>query len=71
MTVKELIEHLSKFPQDALVVYSSDDEGNDYHAVEYEPSLGKYTDDGEFSEFIFEDDEEHGESDGRIAVCVN
>ena len=30
-TVKELVEHLQHYNQDAVIVMSSDEEGNDYH----------------------------------------
>ena len=39
MTVAELIEHLKKLPQDIEVWTASDDEGNSYNAVYFEPSV--------------------------------
>lgn len=45
MKVKELIEHLSKLPQDVEVLTASDDEGNSYNTLYYAPGLfhGQYT----------------------------
>ena len=55
---------------DLELIYSSDDEGNNYNKVHYEPSLMNYirTD----GEVIHEDDlEEWDESDYEKVICVN
>ena len=78
MTVKELIKNLKKMPQDALVIYSSDDEGNSYQTVSYDCTLGKFEGEyrGDFfpatdSEDSEEDRQNYENSKGKKAVCIN
>lgn len=67
MKLKHYVEHLNKLLEnnpaagDMLVVYSSDDEGNDYNTVNFTPTVGYYLD----REFEGED----GPDDN--AVCIN
>ena len=67
MTVKEMIENLKKMPQDLVVVYSVDDEGNAYHKIHHTPGIGKF--DG--YDFVSKDDEAYKEYEGDEVVCVN
>lgn len=54
MTVKELIEKLSEFPEDFLVVLSSDEEGNEFNELSGF-GIGLY--DPEYREFSSWDEE--------------
>lgn len=71
MKVKELIAHLSKLNQDALVVYSHDDEGNGYQDIRYTPSEGRYISYGCYGDYVAKKDLEKGDTEGVEAVCVN
>ena len=64
MKLKEYIKKLEKIAKknpNALVITSSDDEGNDFHEVVFDPTLGNFKD----REF----DPESGEKPN--AVCLN
>tara|TARA_R110002074_G_scaffold32309_4_gene90245 strand:- start:18791 stop:19000 length:210 start_codon:yes stop_codon:yes gene_type:complete len=69
MTLEIYIKNLQEFVVEnpemsqALVVTSSDDEGNSYDHVHYSPSSGIYTD-REFRHELYEDEKFN-------AVCVN
>ncbi len=71
MNLKTYIDNLLKLVEtnpEALtmdVVTSSDDEGNSYNRVHYEPSLGCFTDEEGDGEFSTEDSCEPDQ------VCVN
>ena len=58
-TVKDLIEKLQKFPEDFLVVIATDEEGNDFHAVQ-DFGIGIYDEEShEFSSWLeYEPDDE-------------
>ena len=59
-----LIGDMAEAHPDVDVVYSHDDEGNEFHKVHYEPALGQFTGNaygrGEF------------DNEGEInAICIN
>jgi hypothetical protein len=58
--IKKLQDLADQHPN-AIVVYASDSEGNSFHTVGYDPSVGHW--DGE----SFENDEERKNN----AVCIN
>lgn len=67
MTLSEYIKHLQKLEDDygdLKVIYSKDDEGNEYQDIEFRPSLGFIDfDEGrygryEYCDFNLEDDED-------------
>ena len=67
--IKKLQELLTEHG-DLELIYSSDDEGNNYDKVHYEPSLVNYI--ASDREVIHEDDlEEWEESDYEKVICVN
>jgi len=75
MTVQDLIKKLVMLPQDALVVYSVDDEGSSYYPVWLEPVKGTYIEravtfipDGEEATIPFLDIQK---SESVKAVCIN
>lgn len=77
MTVSKLIEVLQTLPQSAIVVLSSDSEGNSYSHMSNDYSLGEYIGDyaygGEFrsDEELHEYDEREEPSyRGERAVCL-
>jgi len=62
MTLKEYAKYISTLAKKnptAKVVYASDDEGNDYKEIVYQPSLTELSD--EFKSV----------SDGKTVCCVN
>lgn len=64
---------LQEFPESAEfdVVYSSDDEGNEFCRVSYSPSLG-YFDGGYRGEFYSADSISEDELEEELnAVCIN
>jgi len=71
MKVSEMIENLNKILKedgDLDVVYSVDDEGNSFHEVGFEPTVGHFEDD----EFNSVDSEQFEEYDlKKNAVCIN
>ena len=84
MTVAELIEHLKGMPQDALVIYASDEEGNSFHRVEFMPTNGKFNeqlhdfeqkpelkDSGLEPEDFLEYSRDYSDFEGESAVCIN
>ena len=66
----EKLQELLEEHGDLELIYSSDDEGNNYNRVHYEPSLVNYiTSD---REVIHDDDlEEWDESEYQKVICVN
>lgn len=51
MKIKQLIKHLTAIAEEypnLEVIYSCDDEGNSFAPVQYKPTVGHYSDDGEF-----------------------
>lgn len=75
MKLKEYIKNLLAFADenpDALemdVIYAKDDEGNGYQGIYYEPSLGYFDEDRDFTPVDSEDFEEYEEE--ANAVCIN
>jgi len=69
MKLKDYIEKLQKIMNDApggkdlTVIYSSDDEGNSFSEVHFDPTLGKF-EDNEFEAAPLGDDSPN-------CVCVN
>ena len=67
MTLKKYLSYINKivkkYPEalKMVVVYAIDDEGNSFHKVPYEPSIGRYED----NEFDGDSSKEHN------AICVN
>lgn len=75
MLVKDLIKNLMKMPQDATVVYAIDDEGNAFHEVYNDPTLGLFEEDEGFAsdDQIQQDPDEYNymRENGKTAVCIN
>lgn len=66
----EKLQKLLKEHGDLELIYSTDDEGNAYNTVNYEPSLVNYI--ASDREVIHEDDlEEWEESEYQKVICVN
>lgn len=66
----EKLQELLNEHGDLELIYSSDDEGNEYNTVNYEPSLVNYI--ASDREVIHEDDlEEWHESDYEKVICIN
>lgn len=53
MTVRQLIEELSIMDKDALVVLSSDSEGNSYSPLSWVEDLMSYHDDSTYQSEVF------------------
>ena len=78
MKLKEFIDNLNNFvtenPEslDLDVVYSTDDEGNGYNKVNFEPCLGFY-EDREFKSVAYDEEDEDVEIplDEYNSVCIN
>ena len=69
MKLKDYAEKLSKLAErcpDVEVIYSGDDEGNDFQAVSYSPTLGFY-EKGEFRSY----DPDNKDTVTINAVCLN
>jgi hypothetical protein len=78
MKLKEYIKGLKDIEKkhpDLEVVYSIDDEGNDYSKVYFSPTLGCFKEEGYGSEFLAEGefDDWKDEQDDLVvnAVCIN
>lgn len=66
----EKLQELLNEHGDLELIYSSDDEGNEYNTVNCEPSLVNYI--ASDREVIHEDDiEEYDESEYKKVICVN
>jgi len=61
MKVKELIAQLQELPQDFEVVLASDEEGNSFHPLAAYGMGWYYAGNYEFSSWIEEEEDEHGE----------
>lgn len=78
MTLREYIKTLQEFLQenpklaDATVIYSGDDEGNDFHEVDFEPTMGFFEDDcQDFVPLEQFDDADFDPDEDVNAVCIN
>ena len=75
MTLEKYLKHLNKIVEknpEALkyeLIYSKDDEGNDFKAVSYKPSLGFLDDDCEYTAKDSEDWDELEEEPN--VICIN
>ncbi len=71
MKLKEYIKKLQKVAEthpNATVIYSKDDEGNQFSELNYSPSLGNFWDDS----FLSDDGTEEFKNEYEInAVCLN
>ena len=75
MKLKEyakLINNIAKRYPNLEVIYSKDDEGNDFQEVVYEPSIG-YFEEGEYTEFdsIESDEQQFLNIKNCNAICIN
>ena len=73
ITLTNYIEKLQELLQehgDLELIYSSDDEGNNYDNLAYLPSVVNYN--SSWKEVISDEDlEEYNESDYKKVICVN
>lgn len=73
MKLKKYIKKLQKLAKknpealEYMVVTSGDDEGNNFNAVYFDPSIGHWSTDG----FDVNDEDEDDEDFEENAVCVN
>jgi hypothetical protein len=71
MKLKEYIKKLQKVAEthpNVTVIYSKDDEGNEFSELNYSPSLGNFWDDS----FLSDDGTEEFKNEYEInAVCLN
>jgi len=70
MKLSEYIKKLQQYEKEyghLKVIYSVDDEGNDFKNVIYSPSLGYY--DGE--EYTFEEEDEDYFHEDVNCICIN
>lgn len=66
----EKLQELLKEHGDLELIYSTDDEGNGYEKVHYNPSVVNYI--ASDREVIHEDDlEEYNETDYQKVICIN
>ncbi len=66
----EQINLLAQLHPDLLVVFSIDDEGNEFKPLHHSPSLGNY--DSEEQEWLDEQDfADYGDEYSVNAVCIN
>ena len=69
-TYIEKLQELFREHGDLELIYSKDDEGNDYQTVNYDPSVVNYI--ASDREVIHEDDlEEWDESEYAKVICIN
>ena len=65
MTIKQLRERLSVYPEDTLVVLSKDSEGNGFSPLSDDLSMGRYIEEHKWSgEFVL------GGRKGKQALCL-
>ncbi len=66
----EKLQELLKEHGDLELIYSTDDEGNEYNTVNYHPSIVNYI---ESDRCLIDDDdlEEYNETDYQKVICVN
>lgn len=69
-TYIEKLQELLQEHGDLELIYSTDDEGNDYNTVNYDPSIVNYI---ESDRCLIDDDdlEEWDESEYKKVICVN
>lgn len=70
--VEQLQQILDKNPEyeNLTVIYAADDEGNDFLSIGYYPSLGNYSEDGDFTQQ--ENFDELDEEDRVVnVICIN
>ena len=65
----EKLQELLAEHGDLELIYSSDDEGNNYNKVHYEPSIVNYI--SSDREVIHDDLEEWDESEYQKVICIN
>lgn len=73
MKLKEYIEKLNKLYKehgDLELIYSRDDEGNEFNYLNFDPSLVNYIP-SDLSVITDEDLEEYDESEYQKVICVN
>lgn len=77
MTLEEYIENLIEFAKEnpetlsMEVIYSSDDEGNEFRYVHYTPTLGYLNEDLEFFNDGEDLEDQEIRKDDFNAVCIN
>ena len=66
----EKLQELLKEHGDLELIYSTDDEGNEYNTVNFNPSIVNYI---ESDRCLIDDDdlEEYNESDYQKVICIN
>ena len=73
MNLKEYIEKLNKLYTkhgDLELVYSKDDEGNEFNYINFDPSLVNYNP-SDLSVIDDEDLDEYDESEYKKVICIN
>lgn len=73
MKLKEYIEKLNKLYKehgDLELIYSRDDEGNEFNYLNFDPSLVNYIP-SDLSVITDEDLEEYDESEYKKVICIN
>ncbi len=74
MTAQQYLEQLTKLVAenpDAILIYASDDEGNNFRETHFSPTLGNFSlTDYSNGEFIPQDSEDF-ESHELNAICLN
>lgn len=73
MKLKEYIEKLNKLYKehgDLELVYSKDDEGNEFNYLNFDPSLVNYIP-SDYNVVSDEDLEEYDESEYKKVICIN
>ena len=69
-TVGDLIKELQKLPKDLPIIYSHDDEGNEFQMVNQPPCVMRIRElTNRFIEVLNPDEENY--EDGVEAVCIN
>ena len=73
MNLKEYIEKLNKLYTkhgDLELVYSKDDEGNEFNYINFDPSLVNYNP-SDLSVIADDDLDEYGELEYKKVICIN
>lgn len=73
MKLKEYIEKLNKLYKehgDLELIYSKDDEGNEFSYLNFDPSLVNYIP-ADYNVVSDEDLEEYSESEYKKVICIN
>ena len=74
MKLKEYIENLQQIVDkewDLEIIYSKDDEWNEYQKVIYEPSIFYIKPSDYYVDEVYKEDEDEIEDDMIKAVCIN